>query len=207
MLVLLTSFGQMTITNVDIEKIPINDSTILNQTTKDTFDYFVIPDTNYQKYRLPDSFDKPINWKKAEKLREQREFYGNTYSDTFDLQEALANIDTATFLWDLAKSKSWCLKNYDQAFHYLVARLTTKTKVGLNGTADLIIWDRLGTGDLQFQGHGGVITEDIFTIAGRASWILNELTGENFAVVHGATTKEELVSFKQRWTEYTKRLK
>ena len=134
------------------------------------------------------------------------DWYGSSYPDTFDLQDALALIDTATDL-SFRSAKSWCIKNYKQAFPYLVARLSDKRKIGLKNTADLIIWDRIGTGDLQFYGHGGAITEDVFTVAGRASWILNQLTGEEFAVVHGNLTQEEAEKFKELWIKYVDKLK
>jgi hypothetical protein len=166
---------------------------------QDTFTYFSIIYTNYAKYQLPYNFSKPKNWEKADNERTELlgEIYGNKYPDTFDLQDALAIIDTATQLSQIGSAKSWCIKNYQKAFPYLVASLSNKRKVGLINAADLIIWDRLETGDLIFYGHGGVITEDIFTIAGRASWILNQLTGENFAEIHGNLTEKQSEEFKK----------
>lgn len=171
--------------------------------------YFSIADSNFVLYQLPDSFKKPENWQKADKERSesQIEWYGNSYPDTFDLQDALAIIDTAIEFLQLRSAKSWCLKNYQAVFPYLVARLSDKRKIGLTNTADLIIWDRLGTGDLQFYGHGGVISEDLFTIAGRASWILNQITGEDFASVHSNLTEEMAVNYKKLWLEYLDKLK
>jgi trehalose-6-phosphate synthase len=84
----------------------------------------------------------------------------------------------------------------------LIARLSDKRKIGLNNTADLIIGDRIGTGDLKFYGHGSWISEDVFTIAGRASWILNQLTGENFAEVHSNLSPQDAENFKKRWNDY-----
>jgi hypothetical protein len=184
--------------------------TNLDLTTKrDTFDYFTLADTNFAKYKLPDNFKKPKNWQKTDKERTGflGDVYGNNYPDTFDLQDALAIIDTATQLSQIGSAKSWCIKNYLIAFPFLVARLSDKRKVGLTNTADLIIMERLGTGDLKFYGHGGVITEDIFTIAGRSSWILNQLTGENFAEVHGNLTKKQSEEFKKLWVIYIDKLK
>jgi hypothetical protein len=174
---------------------------------KDTFHYFSLVDTIINQYRLPDNFVKPKKWNDAEKSRTDYEFYGGTYPDTFDLQDALATIDTAKNFRTVCAAKSWCLKNYNQAFPFLVARLTIKTKVGLENTADLIIWERISSGDLKFYGHGGGMQEDIFTIAGRASWILNELTGEEFAVVHGSMTEVQAKEYKRLWTEYINELK
>lgn len=77
----------------------------------------------------------------------------------------------------------------------------------MTNTADLIIWGRIVTGDLEFYGHGGIITEDIFTVAGRASWILNELTGESFAEVHVNLTEKQSEEFKKQWMRYIAKLK
>jgi hypothetical protein len=199
-------FGQ---TEKTISKSSIDSLTSISEfieVRKDTFNYFSIVDTSINQYRLPDNFVKPKKWNDAEKSRIDHEFYGATYPDTFDLQDALATIDTAKNFWTVCAAKSWCIKNYNQAFPFLVARLTIKTKVGLQNTADLIIWDRIGSGDLKFFGHGGGMQEDIFTIAGRASWILNELTGEEFAVVHGSMTEVKAKEYKRLWTEYINEL-
>ncbi len=176
---------------------------------QDTFSYFIIVDTNYSKYELPNKFKKTKKWVKADKNRSGYlgDRYGNKYSDTFDLQDALVIIDTATHLSLIGSAKSWCINNYQSVFPYLVARLSNKRKVGLTNTADLIIWDRIVTGDLKFYGHGGGMTEDIFTIAGRASWILNELTGENFAEVHGNMTEPQSEEFKKLWLKFINKLK
>jgi len=176
---------------------------------KDTNTYFTIKDTNFSKYSLPDIFTKPKNWIKVEESRngELGEWYGNTYSDSFNLQDALNTIDNEKELSKICSAKSWCLKNYKQAFPYLVVRLSNKKKIGLINTADLIIGDRIYTGDLKFYGHGGTVDEDIFTIAGRASWILNEITGEDFAVVHANLTKEDAEKFKVLWRDYLNTLK
>lgn len=178
-----------------------------NQGNGDSFEYFVLPDTQYLSYQLPSDFVKPEKWQEAEKTKEGYGAYGNEYPDSFGLEQALSSIDTASSLWHVASAKSWCLDHYEEAFPHLIARLTHKKKIGLTGTADLIIHCRLSTGDLKFYGHGGVIMEDIFTVAGRASWILNELTGEEFAVVSCHHSKEELQDFKQQWIEYVSNLK
>jgi hypothetical protein len=176
---------------------------------RDTFKYFSIADTNFSKYALPDKFKKPPKWIKADEERKGMlgDPYGSSYPDTFKLTDALEIIDTAIQLSEIGSAKSWCIHNYRQAFPYLVTRLSDKRKIGLKNTADLIIWDRIGSGDLQFYGHGGGMDEDIFTIAGRASWILNQLTGENFAVVYGNLTEQDATKFKSIWMQYLSKLK
>ena len=173
---------------------------------QESFLYFSMRDTNVQSYQLPENFVKPKKWVDAEKSLVDHEFYGGTYPDTYELKDALSAIDTAKNFSTVCAAKSWCLHNYEQAFPYLVARLTMKTNVGLNNKGDLIIWERILSGDLTFYGHGGGMQEDIFTIAGRASWILNELTGESFAVVHGDLTEELAIEFKRLWVDYVNEL-
>jgi len=186
-----------------------NESTLIKKmefAIHDTFDYFTIVDTNYSKYTLPIQFDKPKSWKEAEKSRIDFERSGNRYPDTFHLENALSIIDTAKSFINIMSAKNWCLDNYEVVFPYLVTRLSMKKKIGIENSADLIIWDRIRTGDLKFYGHGGGMNEDIFTIAGRASWILNELTGEDFATVQIYLTREQSIEYKNMWLEYITKL-
>ena len=175
---------------------------IVQYVSKDTFTYFSIIDSNYTRYALPTEFVKPEKWKKADEGRKKIERYGNQIPDSFNLQTVLSIIDSEKDFPTFLSAKSWCLKNYQEAFPALVARLTQKTKIGIENSADLIISDRMWTGDLKFYGHGGGMQEDIFTIAGRASWILNELTGENFATVRIGLTQEEALEYQKMWSEY-----
>ena len=179
---------------------------VIEPITRDTFMYFTLVDTVLSAYRLPVQSNKPDSWLRAEAERKDHEWYGNSFPDTFDLEDALATIDTATGLWAIASAKSWCIRHPEPSFPHLIQRLACKRKMGLTGTADLIIWDRVATGDLQFYGHGGAIEEDLFTIAGRASWILNEITGEEFAEVHASLTKEQARQLNEDWMAYIRRL-
>jgi hypothetical protein len=168
----------------------------------DTVLYFTDLDTNLRKYQLSVNFTKPENWKNADtkRLEESVDSYPNLDSLTFNDVKQI--IDTTQSLVALICVKNWCFQNYSAAFPYLVSQLSCKTLVGLRNSADLIIWERFLTGDLQFYGHGWSINHDIFTAPGRASWILNELTGENFATVGVRLTLEEANEFKSRWVEY-----
>lgn len=183
--------------------------TIKVSSKQDTYSYFLTIDTNYSRYCLPDSFIKPIRWIKADKEKTKGLGYGaiDNYPDVSNLNDALNIIDTAIVLANVRQAKSWCIINYKEAFPYLVARLSYKQKIGSTETADLIIAERIGTGDLKFYGHGGGINEDIFTVAGRASWILNLITGETFAEVHADLTPQDANRFKGLWVEYLMKLK
>lgn len=56
--------------SIHLYKLLGNGSGNLDLTVKrDTFTYFAIPDTNFTKYKLPDSFKKPKHWEKADEER------------------------------------------------------------------------------------------------------------------------------------------
>jgi len=169
----------------------------------DPYEYFKVNDTNRWKYTLPKNFTKPDNWKKKE---QDVELYGDQFPDSLKLTDVLTIIDTSSQFWSVCQAKSWCIANYQEVFPHLIARLSVKEKIGLRNTADLIIHCRMHTGDLEFYGHGGVIDEDLFTTAGRASWILNQITGEKFVSVQGNMTQEEASAYKTQWLKYVEDL-
>jgi hypothetical protein len=175
---------------------------------KDTFKYFTLTDTNLTSYRLPKSFVKPQKWLKADTNWNARFSLGyrQAYPSTFDLKQALAMIDTAKEFDHVLMAKTWCVDHYVVAFPHLIQRLGFKQKIGLLNSADLIIVDRLATGDMEFYGHGGIVYEDLFTPAGRASYILNSITGEHFAEVQGGMGESEAVEYKNMWIAYLRGL-
>lgn len=165
----------------------------------DTFSYFNHQDSARTTYKLTPSFKKPISWIEAEK---EYRFYSSTDTLTFSLNKVLALLDSAKNFWDLCAAKTWCFAHPYEVFPHLICRLSNKTNVGLTNTADLIIWDRIQTGELKFYGHGGGMQEDIFTVAGRASWILNWMTGEDFASVGIELTPSMAIKYQADWVRY-----
>ena len=165
----------------------------------DTFSYFNHQDSARTTYELRPSFKKPIAWIEAEK---EYRFYSSMDTLGFSLNKVLALLDSAKNFWDLCAAKTWCFAHPYEVFPHLICRLSNKTKIGLTNTADLIIWDRIQTGELKFYGHGGGMQEDIFTVAGRASWILNWMTGEDFASVGIELTPNMAIKYQADWVRY-----
>jgi hypothetical protein len=165
----------------------------------DTFSYFNHQDSTRTTYELRPSFKKPIAWIEAEK---EYRFYSSIDTLGFSLNKVLSVLDSAKNFWDLCAAKTWCFVHPYEVFPHLICRLSNKTKVGLTNTADLIIWDRIQTGELKFYGHGGGMQEDIFTVAGRASWILNWMTGEDFASVGIELTPSMAIKYQADWVRY-----
>jgi hypothetical protein len=149
------------------------------------------------------NFKKTANWKDADK---DRKFYYGKYPNDYNLDRAIKVIKTEKDFGSLLQAKTYCIDNFRTSIPKLIDLLVDTTKVGLINTADLIIWDRVQSGELKFYGHGGVIEEDLFTVAGRCSYILNELTGEKFLLVHKTTPKQELEYYQRFWTRWFARL-
>lgn len=81
----------------------------------------------------------------------------------------------------------------------LALQLTNNTKVDLKATNRLVIWERITSGDIQFEGKGYQVTDDLFTVSGRANWILRNLTKKKFGYVRPSTSAEDLLKLQQMW--------
>jgi hypothetical protein len=84
----------------------------------------------------------------------------------------------------------------------LASQVSNKTKVDLKSTNRLIIWERITTGEIQFEGKGYQASDDLFTVAGRANWILRNLTRKTFGYVKPNTSEEELSKLQQKWVRW-----
>jgi len=84
----------------------------------------------------------------------------------------------------------------------LISQLSNKSKVELKATNRLIIWERITSGEIQFEGKGYQVGDDLFTVAGRANWMLRNLTKKNFGYVKPQTSEAELARLQQNWTRW-----
>jgi len=117
-------------------------------------------------------------------------------------EAVLRNLTSDKDFWKVAKARYWCSKNAPDFIPDLIKLLENPTVVGLQGYADLIIWERIVSKDLPFYGHGWVVPDDLFSIAGRASWILSEITGQRFGKVIPSSTPEELKHLSEAWARW-----
>jgi len=101
----------------------------------------------------------------------------------------------------------WMAFNYETMIPELLKRITDNHEVGLINTSDLIIWERIESGDLKFWGHGGVANDDLFTVAGRANHLLERITGEDFGWVSMYSIGKDLKKLQNRWAYWLMNLK
>lgn len=84
----------------------------------------------------------------------------------------------------------------------LAAQIGDAGTHGLTGTSRLIIWERVTSGDIVFEGRGLQVDDDLFTVAGRANWMLRTLTGNDFGHVGIGTSAGERGDIRGRWERW-----
>lgn len=102
------------------------------------------------------------------------------------------------FMW-LSRAREMIAFNPDMVWALLPA-LRDPSFVGLRDAGDLTVEGR----DMAPPGQGQIVREDLFTRAGRASWLLKEVTGHPAGIVGVRTDPRllaDLYSDWQRWLE------
>ncbi|MFN8211769.1 MAG: hypothetical protein U0T33_12510 [Bacteroidales bacterium] len=97
------------------------------------------------------------------------------------------------------------INNYSKDSTYLkelTNQIINLKETKLEGTSRLIIWDRIVSGDIIFEGKGLVIDNDLFKVGGRANQILQNLTNKNFGYVTIQSNELELEVLKNKWVDY-----
>lgn len=97
------------------------------------------------------------------------------------------------------------INNYSKDTGYLkglTVQITNTSETKLQGTSRLIIWDRIITGDIVFEGKGLVFDNDLFTIGGRANQILQSLTKKNFGYITMHSTDQEREQLMRKWIDH-----
>ncbi len=155
--------------------------------------------------KLPESFRSYIEEKKED-------FYWSFQEDTLRMKSysekfILSKIDTSKDYHFIVKATYWIIFNYQEMIPKLIQRITNNNEVGLEGTADLIIFERIESGDLpNIVDHGALIDDDLFKVSGRANYLLKEITGQDFGNVTMKSTKKELQELQKKWIDWLKSL-
>ncbi len=138
----------------------------------------------------------------------------NIENYTKEMYDDAQKLTTAELLTKNLTDKSWSavfltlnasINNYSKDSAYFKAlanQLVDNTETKLEGTSRLIIWDRIISGDIIFEGKGLVIDNDLFNVSGRANQLLQNLTKKNFGYVTIHSTSEELTALKSKWLKY-----
>ena len=93
-------------------------------------------------------------------------------------------------------------KDDKQLLAGLVAQISDLTTVKLKNTSRLIIWERIASGEILFEGKGYQVDDDLFSIAGRANWILRNVTKKNFGFVTPKNTADDNAKLQKKWSSF-----
>jgi hypothetical protein len=83
----------------------------------------------------------------------------------------------------------------------LVGQLSNTATVKLSKTSRLIMWERITAGDIMFEGKGVQVDDDVFSVAGRANWVLTSLLGKRFGTVRISPAPADLRALAANWTQ------
>ncbi len=84
----------------------------------------------------------------------------------------------------------------------LINDLSDTTFVGLINASDVTIWSRVKTGDMVHNTLNYQIDDDIFTVAGRASWILKRLSKNEYGIIKPNMPSKEIKEIINRWNKW-----
>lgn len=133
---------------------------------------------------------------------------------TKEMYDNAQKLTTSELLSKNINDKSWSsvfltlnasVNNYKEDKNYLTElakQITNVEETKLEGTSRLIIWDRIISGDIIFEGKGIVIFNDLYKVGGRANQLLQNLTNKNFGYVNINTSNEELKNIQDNWLNH-----
>jgi len=171
-----------------------------------------------QSYYLPKTFSKTIYWHRADKLRENLlnkdtsennkqvvapNFNGGRISEPITFSDYLRIIKKQSDFFTFLAAKNQAILEYKKYFPYLIDFLTDTSYVGLSDADNSLLFKN----NSPFLADTLIIKENLQTVSGRAACILNELTGESFAIVQPSTKMAELKKYQLLWVDWIRKLK
>jgi hypothetical protein len=138
----------------------------------------------------------------------------NIENYTKEMYDDAQKLTSSQLLVKNINDKSWSnvfltlnasVNNYSKDTSYLkelALQIPNNKQTILEGTSRLIIWDRIVSGDIVFEGKGLVIDNDLYSVGGRANQILQTLTKKNFGFVNIHSGEKDLKAIKEKWLKF-----
>jgi hypothetical protein len=118
----------------------------------------------------------------------------------------LEKIDTSPDYNDLYIAEYWIAYNYQAMIPELIKRVSNNTEIGLVESMDLVIPERVASGQMADYPNGQICEDDLFSVAGRANRLLKVITGEDFGDVSMKSSPFALKDLQNKWVEWFKTL-
>jgi hypothetical protein len=149
-----------------------------------------------------------MSWSQQDIQNYTKEMYDAAQKRTSS--ELLANNLTDKSWSDVFLTLNASVNNYSTDSSYLkalTAQLLDNTETKLERTNRLIIWERIVSKDIVFEGKGLIIDNDLYKVAGRANQLLQSLTKKNFGPVTINSNEKDLKDLQRKWLSYLSNLK
>ncbi|MBK9633641.1 MAG: hypothetical protein IPO64_03755 [Bacteroidetes bacterium] len=127
-----------------------------------------------------------------------------TYTAPFILNK----IDNHPSFDYLFRASYWLVldSNYQRIIPELIKRITDTTYVGLTDANDVVIWERVKTGEMKRNGIAFYVDDDLYIVAGRADWLLRRISGLDNGRVKMNPAMADLKALQQKWLAWYKTL-
>jgi hypothetical protein len=120
------------------------------------------------------------------------------------IDQILFNIDRVPDYRVLESARLWSAYHAEAVIPELIQRLSVRDSVGLNQIYDLQIPERVALGHMPKDTYGKIVENDLFTVAGRANWLLQALSGKSFAKVGIQYSISDAEYLTKAWSDYYK---
>lgn len=84
----------------------------------------------------------------------------------------------------------------------LAAQVVESHPTALTKTSKLIIWERISSGQIRFEGRGYQVNDDLFALGGRANWVLRSITQKTFGYITPSSTRDDIEVIRGSWDAY-----
>ena len=121
---------------------------------------------------------------------------------TWSVTEILQNNINAESWADAYLAVVGASQKKDSIIDKLVDQLDNASITKLKLTNRLIIWERILSDDIIFEGEGFQVNDDLFSVAGRANWILRNITKKNFGYIKPNSNGADLQALKNKWKQW-----
>jgi len=121
---------------------------------------------------------------------------------TWSVSEILQNNITAESWADAYLVAVGASSKKDSIIDKLIDQLENASITKLKLTNRLIIWERILSGDIIFEGEGLQVNDDLFSIAGRANWILRNITKKRFGFITPNSGTADIQALKGKWKQW-----
>jgi len=143
-----------------------------------------------------------ISWSPKDLEGMTEEYFESSKSWTID--QILEKNLTATEWPEVYLLLIAAMQHDKEIFDPLVNQLNNLEVERLRKTSRLIIWERITTNEILFEGKGLQVDDDLFTVGGRANWILRTISKKNFGVVKPDITPKDLKGIQKKWKAWFK---